>query len=397
MKREERLSTESSLYASLGASSSKEGVHAALDRVEVSPYFSDLFTDFSGDPDYFSLLHSDGAGTKSLVAYLLFRETGNATHFRGLAQDSLVMNLDDVACVGAFEGLALSNVIGRNRGYIPDAVIKEIISGYKETCDKLRPLGIYITLTGGETADLGNLVKTIVVDSSLHARVKRNEVIDTRRIESGDIIVGLSNFGVSSFEVAPQSGIGSNGLTLARHALLDPSYENRFPEISDDVSKRLPTKGNFSVMDTPPELSMSIGNALLSPTRPYAPLLKKLHQVLGSEHLHALIHCTGGGQTKILRFGQKKHFVKNSLFPTPPLFNLIQRSAKVPWSEMFCVFNMGHRMEIVCPKEHFQVIHDTAQEYQIEAKIIGYVEDSTDPERRNQLTIRGDEFGELLF
>jgi phosphoribosylformylglycinamidine cyclo-ligase len=390
------VTLESSAYAALGASSSKSGVLAAVGEAHQARYFASPVPDIAGDPNAACFIHADGAGTKSIVSYLMYRETGSVSHFRSLAIDSMVMNTDDVACAGGVAGLALSNTIGRNRALIPDEAIQEIIAGYDECAAALRREGLDVTLCGGETADLGDLVRTLVVDSTLCARVPKAAVVDTYRVTPGDVIVGFSSTGVSSFESVPNSGIGSNGLTLARHVLLSNTYSEKYPEVVNphtpgDVTYR----GRFLLSDRPRELagptatapdeeesivpgsslpktSMSIGQALLSPTRPYAPLIKVLLQNLGV-HVHALIHCTGGGQTKIKRFGRGVRYEKDSLFPVPPLFQLIQHEGQIPWQEMYAVFNMGHRLELVTPEAHANEAVSLAKQFGIAAKVVGRV------------------------
>jgi phosphoribosylformylglycinamidine cyclo-ligase len=379
-----RHSLESSHYASLGASSSKAGVLAALAGDVSHRYFAKVSPDVCGDPNYFSLLHADGAGTKAIVAYLAYKETGDTSWFKGLAQDSLIMNLDDVACNNAFEGLLLSNTIGRNRFLISDEVISAIIAGYKECLELLESLGISVGFAGGETADMGDVIRTLAIDSTLFARVKRAEVIDASRIAAGDIIVGLSSTGHASFEKTPNSGIASNGFTLARHALLNKEYAERYPEIVDPTLRGSTAyRGAYLLDDAPPELGMSVGEALLSPTRPYAPIVRKIAAELGNE-LHAAINCTGGGQTKLVRFGINKHFIKDNLFPCPPIFELIRKSASLSWPELYSVFNMGTRVDLLCPPSHLATIVSIAKSYDIEAKQVGYVEDSA---VGNRLTI----------
>ena len=384
--------TESDLYAQLGVSSSKAGVQAAL-GLERSTFFCPLQADCCGDPLYLSALHADGAGTKSIVAYLAFRETGEPRWFRSLAQDSLIMNIDDLACVNALENLTVCNTIGRNRRLIPDAAIQEIIAGYRETAAALTEDGIPVRLSGGETADIGDLVRTLVVDSAVLGRVKKNEVISTDNIMPGDIIVGLSSTGQSRGEAAPNSGIGSNGLTLARHALLSKHYAASYPEALDShCDSKNVYSGPFKLSDTPSELGMSLASALLSPTRSYAALIKEVLAALGSE-LHGAIHCTGGGQTKILKFGRGCCYLKDNLFPVPPLFALIQKTTALPWSEMYTVFNMGHRLELLLPERRLAAIQAIAAQHGIEARRIGSV---IAAQSANQLILKTP-FGEFSY
>ena len=385
-------SAESNLYAKLGASSSKAGVHNAIEAFS-SSFFASVVEDVSGDKDYYSLLHADGAGTKAIIAYLAFRETGEASWFSGIAQDSLVMNLDDVACVNAFESLVLSNTIGRNRSLITDDVIGELINAYKNCAAKLAEHGVKIDLSGGETADLGDLVRTIVVDSTLFARVKKSEVISTDSIEDGDIIIGLSSTGQASYEDKENSGLGSNGYTLARHALIASKYAEKYPEIVDpSLSSDDTYQGKLDLFDPVPGLSLNLAEALLSPTRSYAPVIKKAAKTLGND-IHGIIHCTGGGQGKNLRFGINKRYIKDNLFKTPAIFELIQSSADVPWKEMYTVFNMGHRIEIICPESRAQEVIDISKSFNIDAQQVGYVKDL---EGQNEVVIRS-EYGEFIY
>jgi phosphoribosylformylglycinamidine cyclo-ligase len=365
--------TESSAYAALGASSAKAGVLNAIGEGSTSRYFAAPVSDPMGDPAYAYFLHADGAGTKSIVAYLLYRETGDVGWFRSLATDSLVMNVDDVACAGGTGGLVLSNTIGRNRNLIPDEAIAQIIQGYGDAAATLRDLGIDITLSGGETADVGDLVRTLIVDSTLSARIPRDALLDTYRVRSGDLIVGFSSTGQCSFESKPNSGIGSNGLSLARNTLLSPYHVEQYPEVSDPLlSRSVAYSGPYKVTDSVPALGMTVGEALLSPTRSHAPLIKRALSEFG-EAVHSLIHCTGGGQTKIKRFGQRVRFEKNDLFPTPPIFSLIQSIGSIPWSEMYAVFNMGHRLEACVEPAVAPELISLASQFGIAAKVIGRV------------------------
>ena len=372
-------SNESSSYAAVGASSAKAGVLKAAGLEAEARYFAEPVTDFCGDPNYVSFLHADGAGTKSIIAYLAHREGAPASIFRGLAYDSLVMNLDDLACAGAFESLALSNTIGRNRSLISDDIIAELIAGYKECVQTLKSLGIEVALSGGETADAGDLIRTIVIDSCMHARAKRKDLIDSRRVSDGDVIVGLSSTGKASFETRENSGIGSNGLSLARHTLLSNHYLQKYSEIGDpNLSPQLAYRGPYKLSDTPTGLGMSIGEALLSPTRPYGPVIQRIQQKIG-ENLHAAVHCTGGGQSKIKRFGKEKAYLKDSLFEIPPIFKLIQEAANIPWNEMYAVFNMGHRIELVVPAIYSQDVVGIASDFGIAAQVIGRVTSKEGP------------------
>ncbi len=385
MTRVGKSSAESSSYAALGASSAKAGILDAIGEGATSRYFANPSPDPFGDPNQAFFLHADGAGTKSIVAYLLFRETGDARWFRSLATDSLVMNLDDLACAGATQGLVLSNTIGRNRHLVPDSAVREIIQGYKELAQKLSTVGIDVTLAGGETADVGDLVRTIIVDSTLSARIPRTELVDAYRTKPGDLIIGFSSTGQSTLESEPNSGIGSNGLTLARNALLSRYHPTKYPEVSDpNLSEMIAYRGAFKVTDTSDLLGMSVGQALLSPTKPYAPLIKTMLSRFFNE-IHSLIHCTGGGQTKIKRFGRNVRFEKEDLFPVPPIFGLIQSQGQVPWAEMYAVFNMGHRLEACVEPSVARDIIELSNQFGIAAKVIGQV---TSKEGDNEVSIQ---------
>ncbi|MDZ4785216.1 MAG: AIR synthase-related protein [bacterium] len=366
--------TESSLYNRLGASSSKAGVLKAV-GAKTPSHFIEFCDDVCDDPNYQSFLHADGAGTKSIVAYLAYRETNDPTWFRSLAFDSLVMNLDDVICAGIPETLILSNTIGRNKALIPDEAISAIINGYKDLISNLKSQGISISLCGGETADVGDLVRTCIVDSTLYGRIKKSNIISTDSIKAGDIIIGLSSTGKATYETENNSSIGSNGLTLARHALINQKYAQKYPEILDpNIPKESSYCGKYSLLEPIANLSgISIAKALLSPTRTYAPVIKKILDTESRELIHGIIHCTGGGQTKALRFGKNVRYVKNDLFPCPAVFQLIKQSLNVPWKEMYSVFNMGHRMEIYCAESVAASIIAISKSFGIEAKKIGYV------------------------
>lgn len=372
-------STESPLYAKLGASSSKEGLHRALadsGAAEPGGFFAQLQEDVCGDSRYYSLLHADAAGTKGAAAYLAFRESGDPSWMAGLAQDALVMNLDDIACVGAFEGILLSNTIGRNLRLIPDSAIAAIIGRYRELCAQFERQGIRIRMAGGETEDVGDILRTLSVSCTLFARVRRDAAISTDNIRPGDLIIGLASSGKCSYESEPNSGIGCNGITAARHGLIHNSYLAQYPELLDPgVDRKIAYQGRYKLFEEPPALKMSVAKALLSPTRSYAPVILKLMKVLGDK-LHGAIHCSGGGQTKIIRFGKGLRYVKDNLFTPPPVFTLIQEALSIPWNEMYSVFNMGHRMEVLVPPAGAADVIAAAGEFEIEARQIGYVEPS---------------------
>lgn len=381
------------LYETLGASASKEGLHRALSEAgleEETGYFCQLVEDIAGDPAYYSFVHCDGAGTKSIIAYLLYRETGSVEHFAGLAQDALVMNLDDVYCVGVPQSIILSNIINRNKDRFPDSALSVLLKSYAHLCQEYEKLGIPIRLGGGETADCGDIVHTVAIDAIVAGRIPRKAAIDTKGILPGDAIVGFSSTGQSTYESTPNSGIGSNGLTLARHALLSRSSVSKYPEVG--AENEAGWKGPYKVTDFVSSLSSTVGAALVSPTRTYAPILSHVFRELG-ERVHGCVHCSGGGQTKPLRFGRNVRYVKDALFPVPPLFQLIQDCAQVGWQEMYQVFNMGHRMEIYVPESVVERVIEISLSFGVEAKRIGHVEES--PEG-NEVKITSP-YGEFVY
>lgn len=364
-----------SAYEALGVSATKEEVHAAVAQTDPGLFpgaFCRIGPDILGDdPQWCSAIHSDDAGTKVLVAYLLFRETGDPSGFRDVAHDALVMNTDDLACIGATDRFLVSNTINRNSFFIPGAVIGEIIAGYEQSLRKLRELGISIVATGGETADMVDVVRTILVGATVATRLPRDQVIDNDRIEPGDLIVGLSSEGQAAYEDRPNSGIGDNGLTLARHALLGRVYAERYPEaLSPQVDPQIAYRGPFRLSDTPTELGMSVGAALASPTRTYLPIVKEVLVRLGQE-VHGLVHATGGGQTKCSRFGKGIGYLKDNLFSCPPLFSLIAEHGQVEWREMYQTFNMGHRMEVFVPPGAEGAVIATSQKFGVDARVVG--------------------------
>lgn len=389
-------------YEKLGASSQKEDVHralAGLDRGLYPTAFCKILPDIAQDPLYCSVIHADGVGTKSILAYIQYRETNDLHWFSSLVQDCVVMNLDDVLCVGAHGEFLLSNTIGRNKLLINGDIIEVIIHAYNEYLQFLRSLGIPIFLAGGETADLGDLIRTIVLDSTLITRMLRSDVIIPDRIQDQDVIVGISSCGKSSYEtLSYNSGIGSNGFTLARHALLHPDYRLKYPECSNpEVEKPATYFGSYFLQDPLPKSSITIGEALLSPTRTYAPILKDLF-LHNMSDIHAIFHNTGGGQTKCLKFGENLHYVKENLFPVPPIFQLIHDSAQIPWKEMYSVFNMGHRLEVICSSTYARDhVIPICNKYSIDAKVIGFIEKrKKDHKKMNTLTIHISE-GDLRY
>ena len=331
----------------------------------------------SGEAAYCAALHSDDAGTKALAAYLHFRETGSPAAFRGIAEDALVMNLDDLLCIGATDRFLLGNTINRNSFCIPGSVIAEVIAGYAELIEILKPLGITIVPTGGETADMNDAVRTIIVGATLATRLRRDRVVDNARIRPGDVIVGLSSTGQATYEPRLNSGIGDNGLTLARHALLTKEYADRYPETLDPrIDRSVAYRGPFRLNDKPDGLGMTVGEALLRPTRTYAPIIRDLLATVGNEPVHGIVHCTGGGQTKCRSFGKGIRYIKDRLFDVPPLFKLIEEQGGVTTKEMYQTFNMGHRMELMVDPEVADTIIAIANRYAVEAKIVGRCEQS---------------------
>ncbi len=386
-------------YSQRGVSASKEDVHQAIEKIDKGLFpnaFCKIVPDLlGGDPAYCNIMHADGAGTKSSLAYLYWRETGDLSVWRGIAQDAVVMNTDDLICVGAVDRILLSSTIGRNKHLITGEVIKAIIEGTEEVLDMLRGYGILIISTGGETADIGDLVRTVVVDSTVTARMKRKEVITNENIASGDVIVGLASFGQAVYEDSYNGGMGSNGLTSARHDVFHHTLA-QYPESFDpSVPEALVYTGSRALTEKITignNITMDIGKLVLSPTRTYAPIVKKVLQEIGHRPIHGMVHCSGGAQTKVLHFINKLHVIKDQLFPTPPLFRLIQQESQTSWQEMYKVFNMGHRLEIYVEEAYAQTIIDIARTFKIEAKIIGYTEPHTD----KQVTIRS-EHGEYSY
>lgn len=364
-------------YIQRGVSASKEDVHNAIKNIDKGIFpkaFCKIIPDIlGGDPGYCNIMHADGAGTKSSLAYTYWKETGDLSVWKGIAQDALIMNVDDLLCVGATDNILLSSTIGRNKHLIPGEVISAIINGTNELCEELASLGVHIYPTGGETADLGDLVRTIIVDSTVTCRMKRSDVIDNANIIPGDVIVGLASFGKASYEKEYNGGMGSNGLTSARHDVFSHILAEKYPESFDpSVPSDLVYSGQMNLTDEIEGLGTDAGKLVLSPTRTYAPVIKTILDNM-REHIHGMIHCSGGAQTKILHFIDNLKVVKNNLFPTPPLFRLIQEQSGTDWKEMYKVFNMGHRMEIYLPEEYAGEIIRISESFNIDAKIVGYV------------------------
>lgn len=381
----------SNRYKLRGVSSDKEDVHEAIknhDKGLFPKAFCKILPDYIGNSDEHALIiHSDGAGTKSSLAYIYWKETGDKSVWKGIAQDSIVMNVDDVACVGAVDKMVLSSTIGRNKNKIPGEIIKSIISGTDEVLSEYRNNGINIYSGGGETADVGDLVRTIIVDSSITARIRKDQIIDNSNITNGDVIVGLSSFGKSKFENKYNSGIGSNGLTSARHDVFEKYLAAKYPESFDpEVPANLVYSGTKKILDKIDNSELNIGSLVLSPTRTYTPLLKMIFEKVGREKINGIIHCTGGGQTKILNFIDNLHIIKDNLFDIPPLFKLIQEESNTDPKEMYKVFNMGHRMEIYTDSNTANKIIEISNSYDIEAKIIGKVQSS----KSKKLTINSE-------
>ena len=372
------------LYRRRGVSADKEDVHAAIKNIDKGLFpqaFCKIMPDImGGDPDYCNLMHADGAGTKSSLAYLYWRETGDLSVWRGISQDSIVMNLDDLLCVGATQGLLHSSTIGRNSRLIPGEVISALINGTDELLEQLRDLGVGIYNTGGETADVGDLVRTVIVDSTVSCRMRRDEVIDAARISSGDVIVGLASFGQATYETEYNGGMGSNGLTSARHDVFAHHYAEKYPESYDDcLPDDVVYVGSHSLTDRVEGLDIDYGHLVLAPTRTYAPVLVEMLRELRPE-IHGLIHCTGGAQTKVLHFVEGKKIIKDNLFDLPPLFDTILRNGKTPAKEMYKVFNMGHRMEVYLPEQYAAEVIDIARHFDIDAQAIGRVEEADESE-----------------
>jgi phosphoribosylformylglycinamidine cyclo-ligase len=378
-------------YAQRGVSASKEDVHNAIKNIDKGLFpksFCKIVPDYlTNDDDYCLVMHADGAGTKSSLAYMYWKETGDLSVWKGIAQDALIMNIDDLLCVGATDNIMLSSTIGRNKSKIPGEVLSAIINGTEELIEELKKFGVTIHSTGGETADVGDLVKTIIVDSTVTARVKRTDVIDNSNIKAGDVLVGLASFGQSSYETEYNGGMGSNGLTSARHDVFDKYLANKYPESFDAaVPEDLVYSGAVKLTDKIENSPLNAGKLVLSPTRTYAPIIKEILSKYTSDSIHGMIHCSGGAQTKILHFIDNLHVVKDNMFSVPPLFKLIQSQSKTDWKEMYQVFNCGHRMEIYTSPEVAEDIIKISKSYQVDAKIIGRVEASD----VKKLTIKSD-------
>ena len=383
-------------YDLRGVSASKEDVHNAIKNIDKGLYpkaFCKIIPDYLGnDDDYCNIMHADGAGTKSSLAYIYWKETGDLSVWKGIAQDALIMNIDDLLCVGATDNILLSSTIGRNKNLISGEVISAIINGTNDLVNELSKMGVNIYPTGGETADVGDLVRTIIVDSTVTCRMKRSDVIDNANIKAGDVIVGLSSSGQATYENEYNGGMGSNGLTSARHDVFANYLAEKYPEsYNNEIPKELAYSGACKLTDKIEELNIDAGKLVLSPTRTYAPVIKEILDKV-RPHIHGMVHCSGGAQTKILHFIDNLKVIKNNLFPVPPLFRLIQVQSGTDWKEMYKVFNMGHRMEIYLPKEFANQVIDISKSFHVDAQIIGYCEASD----KKELLIES-EFGKFEY
>ena len=383
-------------YMQRGVSASKEDVHNAIRHIDKGIFpkaFCKIIPDIlGGDPEYCNIMHADGAGTKSSLAYLYWKETGDLSVWKGIAQDALIMNIDDLLCVGAIDNILVSSTIGRNKMLIPGEVVSAIINGTDQLLDELRDMGVGVYATGGETADVGDLVRTIIVDSTVTCRMRRSDVIDNARIRPGDVIVGLASFGQATYEKEYNGGMGSNGLTSARHDVFARYLAEKYPESYDAaVPRELVYSGGMTLTDTIDGVPLDARKLVLSPTRTYAPVVKKLLDTMRGE-IHGMVHCSGGAQTKILHFVDQVRVVKNNLFPVPPLFRIIQEQSGTDWAEMYKVFNMGHRLEIYLAPERADEVIAVSKSFGVDAQVIGCVE----PGEKKELIIRS-EFGEFTY
>lgn len=368
-------------YAQRGVSAAKEDVHNAIKNIDKGLFpkaFCKIVPDYlTNDEQYCLIMHADGAGTKSSLAYMYWKETGDISVWKGIAQDALIMNIDDLLCVGAIDNIMLSSTIGRNKNRIPGEVLSAIINGSEELIAELKSFGVTIHSTGGETADVGDLVRTIIVDSTVTARMKRSDVIDNANIQPGDVIVGLASFGQANYEQSYNGGMGSNGLTSARHDVFGKYLAKKYPESYDsEVPQDLVYSGNVKLTDSVPNSPIDAGKLVLSPTRTYAPIIKKILEKYKPKDIHGMVHCSGGAQTKVLHFVDHVHVIKDNLFPVPPLFTLIQEQSKTDWKEMYQVFNCGHRMELYVPENIANDLIAISESFGVQAQIVGRVEAS---------------------
>ncbi len=384
-------------YAKRGVSASKEDVHNAIKHIDKGLFpkaFCKIVPDYlTNDEDYCLVMHADGAGTKSSLAYMYWKETGDLSVWKGIAQDALIMNIDDLLCVGATDNIMLSSTIGRNKNLIPGDVISAIINGTEELISELKTFGVTVHSTGGETADVGDLVRTIIVDSTVTARMKCSDVIDNANIQAGDVIVGLASFGKAIYEKEYNGGMGSNGLTSARHDVFHNYLAKKYPESFDaEVPENLVYSGKMKLTDKVENTPVDAGKLVLSPTRTYAPIIKRILSKYNNKTIHGMVHCSGGAQTKILHFIDNLHIIKDHLFPIPPLFKLIQEQSKTDWKEMYQVFNCGHRMELYVAPEIAEDIISISKSFNVDAQIVGKVETAS----LKKLTIKS-EFGEFTY
>ena len=384
-------------YNLRGVSAAKEDVHNAIKNIDKGLFpkaFCKIVPDYlTNDDDYCIIMHADGAGTKSSLAYMYWKETGDVSVWKGIAQDALIMNIDDLLCIGATDNILLSSTIWRNKNLIPGEVLSAIINGSEELLADLKKFGVTIHSTGGETADVGDLVRTIIVDSTVTARMKRSNVIDNANIKAGDVIVGLASFGQATYETEYNGGMGSNGLTSARHDVFEKYLASKYPESFDAaVPDDLVYSGKVKLTDPVTDSPIDAGKLVLSPTRTYAPIIKEILSKYSPKEIHGMVHCSGGAQTKILHFIDNLHIVKDNLFDIPPLFKLIQEQSKTDWKEMYQVFNCGHRMEIYVPQEIADNIIAISKSFNVDAQIVGRVEASD----KKKLTISS-EFGEFTY
>ncbi len=386
-----KATDQGSRYTQRGVSTAKEDVHQAITNLDKGLFpnaFCKVIPDIlGGGPSYCNIMHADGAGTKSALAYLYWKETGDLSVWEGIAQDAIVMNTDDLLCVGVTDNILLSSTIGRNKNLIPGEVVAALINGTEMFLEKMRKLGIPMYLTGGETADVGDLVRTVIVDSTVTARIKREEIIENN-IQPGDVIVGLASFGKASYEEKYNGGTGSNGLTSARHDVLEHGLANSYPESFDPhIPDSLVYSGKLKLTDASPVEGMTVGELILSPTRTYAPIFKSIFKE-HKKQIHGIIHCSGGAQTKVMHFIENLHVIKDNIFPTPELFQMIQKQSGTPWKEMYQVFNMGHRMEFYVPEEIASGLIAISKSFDVDARIVGRVEKS-DAKRLTLQTARG--------
>jgi phosphoribosylformylglycinamidine cyclo-ligase len=366
-------------YMARGVSANKEDVHAAIENVDKGLFpkaFCKVVPDIAGDPEWCTCMHADGAGTKSSLAYMYWKETGDLSVWRGIAQDSLIMNTDDLLCIGCVDNILMSSTIGRNKSKIPGEVLTALIGGTEEVLQTLRDSGVGIISTGGETADLGDLVRTVVVDTTVTARMPRADVISNDNIRAGDVVVGMASYGQATYEDCYNGGMGSNGLTSARHDVFDKELAAKYPESFDPaVPEELVYSGKYKLTDIEPETGLTVGKLVLSPTRTYAPVVKELLSVVPRAEIHGMVHCSGGAQSKVGHFLlDGLRVVKDNMFPVPPLFRLIQECSGTAWSEMYKVFNCGHRLEVYVPEEYAQKVIEASEKFGIAAQIVGRVE-----------------------